>query len=340
MVKLPSNPNLFLKFDQAHLKEIYLAGGCFWGMEGYFSRLIGVKDVQSGYANGMTENPTYEEVCSGKTGHAETIKVIYDDTKISLHAILDEFFKVVDPTTVNCQGNDKGIQYRSGIYYVDKSLKPMIEARMLKEKERYTKPIVTEVLPLDNYYPAEEYHQDYLDKNPNGYCHIDFGLLPTTQAMIQNSNAQTVNKNHEALSARLTHMQYRVTQEDATEPPFQNEYYNEFRDGIYVDVVTGEPLFSSLDKYDAGCGWPSFTKPLDLSAIQEVEDNRFGMHRIEVRTSNSNSHLGHVFPDGPISTGGLRYCINSAALQFIPAEDLERLGYGAYTPLFIKKNNR
>lgn len=338
MTKLPSNPNVFLKFDDANLKEIYLAGGCFWGMEGYFSRLVGVKDVESGYANGTTKNPTYEEVCSGKTGHAETIKVVYDETKISLNALLDEFFKVVDPTTLNRQGNDRGTQYRSGIYYADKGLKPVIEVRMSRERDRYAEPIVTEVLPLENYYSAEDYHQDYLDKNPDGYCHIDFSLLPNAQATMQKSNEkkQMGNKNDEELRARLTDIQYQVTQEDATEPPFQNEYYNEFRDGIYVDVVTGEPLFSSLDKYDAGCGWPSFTKPLDPSTIQEVEDNRFGMHRIEVRTSIGDSHLGHVFPDGPVSEGGLRYCINSAALQFIPAEDLDRLGYGAYAPLFGK----
>lgn len=336
MPKLPANPNENLTFLDENLQELYLAGGCFWGMEGYFSRLVGVKDVESGYANGTIKHPTYEQVCSGNTGAVETIKIVYDETRITLENLLDEFFKVVDPTTLNRQGNDRGTQYRSGIYYTEDEMKPVIENRLKHEQEKYEEKIVTEVLPLNNYYAAEDYHQDYLDKNPDGYCHIDFGLLPKAGADSYATSAKYKKKTDAELRETLTDIQYEVTQNEGTEPAFQNEYYDETRDGIYVDITTGEPLFSSLDKYDSGCGWPSFTKPIDGVTIQEKADNRFGMRRIEVRSQIGDAHLGHVFPDGPANHGGLRYCINSASLQFIPVEDLSQFGYEEYLKLFEK----
>lgn len=336
VTKLPENPNKNLIFLAENLKELYLAGGCFWGMEGYFSRLLGIKDVESGYANSLVENPTYEQVCSGNTGSAETIKIVYDETRITLEVLLDEFFKIVDPTTFNRQGNDVGSQYRSGIYYLEDGMKSVIESRIKEEQKKYTEAIVTEVLPLKNYYSAETYHQDYLDKNPNGYCHIDFGLLPQVSTDAGSSQGKYQKKSDQELKESLTDIQYQVTQNDGTEPAFQNEYYDEKRAGIYVDITSGEPLFSSLDKYDSGCGWPSFTKPIDGVTIQENIDTRFGMKRIEVRSQIGDAHLGHVFTDGPADAGGVRYCINSAALRFIPVEDLKQHGYEAYLVLFQK----
>ncbi len=306
---------------------IYLAGGCFWGTEKFLSLITGVKSTEVGYANGITENPIYEEVCSGKTGHAETVKVEYDSNIISLPFLLDLFYESINPVSVNKQGGDTGTQYRTGIYYVDDNDKKVIDNSIINLQKRYDKPVAVEVKPLKNFYSAEEYHQKYLDKNPFGYCHIS---NPTFEKAVKsiidpfNYNKADDNELHE----KLTDMQYKVTQNNATEPPFQNEFDNYFEDGIYIDVVTGEPLFSSKDKFDSGCGWPSFSSPIDPNVIIEKNDRSHGMMRTEVRSRAGNSHLGHVFEDGPKEFGGLRYCINSASLKFIPKSLMEKNGYG------------
>lgn len=313
------------------IREIYFAGGCFWGTEKYFSVIPGVIETNVGYANGNTENPTYEDVCRKNTGYAETVKVLYDSNKISLQALLDMFYEVIDPTTLNKQGPDVGEQYRSGIYFIDDNDQEVIVSSLNNLSKKYIKPIVVEVKKLNNYYLAEEYHQKYLDKTPNGYCHIRKEKIEKAGEFTpQKYNKKT----KEELKETLSSTQYRVTQESATESPFQNEYYNHFEEGIYIDITTGEPLFISSDKFESGCGWPSFSKPINKSSIEEIEDKKFGMFRTEVRSKIGNSHLGHVFNDGPSEMGGLRYCINSASLKFIPKKDMEREGYGEYLSLF------
>ncbi len=318
------------------LKTIYLAGGCFWGVEEYMARIPGVYDSLSGYANGTTENPSYEDVLHRNTGHAETVRVLYNPDEVSLATLLDKFFEVVDPTSINKQGNDVGSQYRSGIYYDNDEDISAINEKIAKLETEYSIPIVVEVLPLDNFYDAEDYHQDYLQKNPNGYCHID--LSKATEDL----DLSIIEKNYKApsiddLKEDLTDMQFNVTQNNGTEPAHNNEYYDEFGEGIYVDITTGEPLFTSNDKFDSSCGWPSFSKPITSSVISEHFDNSFGMARTEVRSRAGDSHLGHVFPDGPKETGGLRYCINSAALRFIPYDEMEEAGYG-YLKDTVKPN--
>lgn len=313
-------------------KTIYLAGGCFWGSEKYIGLIKGVVETEVGYANGNTENPTYEDVCRRNTGHAETVKVVYDPRELTLENLLNFFYKVIDPTAVNRQGNDIGSQYRTGIYYVDEEDEAVISASLHELQKEYTQALAVELMKLKNYYPAEEYHQKYLDKNPGGYCHIgesDFHELKEAQ-----KNNKYKVKSKRELERTLTEMQYNVTQENATEPPFDNEYYDNFEEGIYIDITSGEPLFTSKDKFESGCGWPSFSKPIDKKTIKEISDLSFGMRRTEVRTENSNSHLGHVFSDGPKKTGGLRYCINSASLIFIPKNEMKDKGYGDLLYLF------
>lgn len=307
-------------------KTIFLAGGCFWGVEKYVSLIPGVIDTETGYANGKTESPSYEQVCYDNTGHAETVKVIYDADMLPLRELLTRFFKVIDPVSVNRQGNDRGIQYRTGIYYIQESDGKEIRAALDDLQASCDRPVAVEMSPLQNYYPAEDYHQQYLDKNPGGYCHIPAAAFGEAKKPLK-------QESREELKQRLTDMQYRVTQENATEPPFHNEYYDEFRAGIYVDVVSGEPLFTSADKFESGCGWPSFSRPVDRTAVREAADTSHGMYRIEVRSSGSDSHLGHVFDDGPADKGGFRYCINSAALRFIPKEQMKAEGYGDYLSL-------
>ena len=312
-------------------------------VEAYMQKLPGVKNTYVGYANGNTENPTYEEVCYNNTGHAETVKVVYDTQLITTQQLLDGFFKVVDPTSVNKQGNDRGSQYRSGIYYVDEEDRDIAENVLAEQEKRNAVPVVTELLPLSNFYPAEEYHQDYLDKNPGGYCHINLnsadefikeeGLGAEDLSGLIRPEDYTVPDDEE-LRESLTDIQYAVTQLNETERPFMNEYDDEFRKGIYVDIVTGEPLFSSEDKFDSGCGWPSFSKAIAPEVVNEKEDTSHNMNRTEVRSRVGDSHLGHVFNDGPAESGGLRYCINSASIRFIPYENMEEEGYGFLLPIF------
>lgn len=319
-------------------QTIYLAGGCFWGLEAYFQRIPGVIDAVSGYANGKTENPRYEDVVYRGTGHAETVRVTYDADRLSLDDILQYYFRVIDPTSLNKQGNDRGTQYRTGVYFTDAAQQPVIQAALDAEQKKYSRPLVVENQPLAHFYEAEEYHQDYLIKNPNGYCHIDISLadkpLPgktgnDEAAARKGFDAATYQKPSDAqLRQQLTPEQYRVTQQSGTERAFTHEYDHLFAPGIYVDVVSGEPLFSSKDKFDSGCGWPSFSKPIRKEAVTEHKDYSYNMTRIEVRSNAADSHLGHVFPDGPRERGGLRYCINGASLRFIPLERMEAEGYG------------
>ena len=316
--------------------NLYFAGGCFWGTEHFFKQIRGVISTEVGYANGtLQHDPSYEEVCSGNTGFAETVKIVYNPQVVDLKLLLELYFKTIDPTSLNKQGNDVGDQYRTGIYYTDAGVKTTIDEAIAALAKNYKKPIVVEVSPLKNFYQAEEYHQDYLDKNPRGYCHIPTKLFEVARKA--NPEPIKFKKLTEAeLRSRLSKEQYAVTQQNATETPFANEYWDEQREGIYVDITTGEPLFSSLDKFQSGCGWPSFAKPIDKKLIEEKEDKSYHMTRTEVRSKLGDAHLGHVFDDGPKQLGGLRYCINSASLRFIPKEDMQKEGYGEYLVLFKK----
>jgi len=309
------------------MSEIYLAGGCFWGMEKYIASIPGIQATRVGYANGITENPTYEEVCYQNTGHAETVHVIYDSGTISLIFLLELYYKAIDPVSHNRQGGDTGEQYRTGIYYVNEEDRAIIEYSISRLQKHYHEPIAVEVKPLRKFSPAEEYHQKYLDKNPGGYCHIEQGQFENASKALVNPAAYPA-PDGDSLHKNLTLMQYAVTQQNATEPPYQNEYYQTIKSGIYVDITTGEPLFSSASKFESNCGWPSFSKPIDPNVIREKSDHSQGMMRTEVRSRAGNAHLGHVFHDGPEKMGGLRYCINSASLRFIPKEDMDREGYG------------
>ncbi len=284
-------------------KVIYLAGGCFWGVEAFISRLNGVNQTEVGYANGKDLSPTYEKVCTGKTGHAETVKVTYNPKIITLTEILENYYKIIDPFSKNRQGEDIGTQYRTGIYWQEYSQKSIV-LKFLKEKQKVeSRRIVIEVSPIKCFYIAEDYHQKYLEKNPEGYCHVDLNLINTKEF------------------DHLTKKEYEITQLSMTEPPFSGKYDNFFEDGVYVDVVNGEVLFSSEDKFDSKCGWPAFSKPISEDVITKNRDFSHGATRIEIRSAKSNSHLGHLFYDGP--KGSPRYCINSSALRFIPKNKIE-----------------
>ncbi len=312
--------------DMENVKTIYLAGGCFWGLQKFLDQFIGVVSTEVGYANGPDKAPTYNEVCNN-SGHAETVKVEYDQTVISLTDILNYYFMVIDPVSVNKQGNDRGIQYRTGIYYTEEAQLPEIEAVYAAEEVKAGKKLAVEVLPLKNYFKAEEYHQKYLDKNPNGYCHIDKCYFELEQTHYSRTETD------EELRERIGELSYDVTQNAATERAFTGEYDNFYEKGIYVDIVSGEPLFLSTDKYDSKSGWPAFTKPISDDAVYEKIDRSYGIVRTEVRSTDADSHLGHVFNDGPKDKGGLHYCINSAALLFIPYDEMDAEGYGEYKEL-------
>ncbi len=317
------------------VKEIYLAGGCFWGTEKYIENIQGIISTEVGYANGKTEKPTYEEVCEKNTGHAETVKVEYENTVIGLPFILTLYYDVINPTSINRQGGDTGSQYRTGIYFTDEEDEKVIALSIEALQKKYKEKIAIEVKPLINYYKAEEYHQKYLDKNPNGYCHIGVEKFDKAKVATDISKSYT-KKTKEELEQKLSKEQYEVTQMSKTEAPFNNAYYNTFKEGIYVDITTGEPLFVSGDKFDSGCGWPSFSKPIAEGTIVKMSDKKFGMVRTEVRSKIGDAHLGHVFEDGPTDLGGLRYCINSASLVFIPKEEMVEKGYEHFISLLEK----
>lgn len=315
------------------MTELWLAGGCFWGVQHALAQIPGVVNTSVGYANGTTENPSYHDVCTKNTGHVETVHVCFDPQVLSPKRLVQLFFTLIDPTTRDRQGPDRGSQYRTGIYYRDDALLPSIEAVVQAEQKNWDQPLVTEVKKLIRYDLAEEEHQHYLEKNPGGYCHIRPEKIQALAKSQRVDPTRYQKPTRQALKESLSADAFFVTQENGTERPFTGAYWQLDQPGLYVDIVTGEPLFSSRDKYDAGCGWPSFTRPIEAEVLTEQPDHTLRRVRTEVRSRVGDAHLGHVFPDGPKDRGGLRYCINSAALRFIPLEAMEAAGYGAFMDL-------
>ncbi|MDB5047031.1 MAG: methionine-R-sulfoxide reductase [Fibrobacteres bacterium] len=337
------------------------AGGCFWCMEPPFEKVQGVSAVLSGYSGGDEVNPTYEQVGSGRTGHAESVEVLYDPAKVSYATLLEVYWRSMNPTDAGGQFADRGKQYRPAIFTRNAEQKRLAEESKAKlaASGKFSKPIVVEITPFKAFYPAEEYHQDYYKKDPGHYHayrqgsgrqgflektwgkdYPEYPVIPVTKDNDGVEEATSMGSNHKyvkpadaELKQKLTPEQYSVTQKSGTERPFANAYWDNHKDGIYVDVVTGEPLFSSKDKFNSGTGWPSFTRPIDQNSLKKESDNSLGMQRDEVRSQIGNSHLGHVFDDGPAPTG-LRYCINSASLRFIPKEKLAEEGYGEFEKSF------
>jgi peptide methionine sulfoxide reductase msrA/msrB len=316
------------------------AGGCFWCMELPFEKLEGVIDVVAGYTGGELENPTYYQVASGQTSHLEAVQITYDPQIITYQELADVYWRQIDPTDAGGAFVDRGKQYTSAIFYHNPEQKQIAERskQELEKSGRFDEPIVTEIRPFEVFYMAEEYHQDYFKKKSVQYERYKSasGREETLSQIwgVEDGSEDTYQKpSQEELKATLTELQYYVTQENGTEPAFNNAYWDNKEPGIYVDIVSGQPLFSSLEKFSSGTGWPSFTQPIESDAVVEVKDASHGMMRTEVRSSLADSHLGHVFNDGP-QPAGLRYCINSAALRFIPIEDLEEEGYGKYLDLF------
>lgn len=310
-----------------NIKVIYLAGGCFWGTEAYFKKLRGIAKTLVGYANGDSDETSYEIVA--RTDHAETVKIYYDFSRISLTEILLHYFRIINPKSINRQGNDMGRQYRTGIYWEEgDSESEEIVREFIKYEEEKIGKVAVEISPLKNFVKAEDYHQDYLDKNPGGYCHVN--LSRAEDPIIDDDRKFLEDKR-----GQLDDLSYNVMAKAGTERPFTSKLNDEYRRGIYVDKLSKKPLFASSDKFESGCGWPSFSRPIVSNYLDENVDTSFGMVRTEVRSISSDSHLGHVFGDGPSDKGGLRYCINGAALEFIPYEEMDEKGYSDYK-IFVK----
>ncbi|WP_047985258.1 peptide-methionine (S)-S-oxide reductase MsrA [Ornithinibacillus californiensis] len=312
------------------IEKATFAGGCFWCMVEPFDRRPGVISIVSGYTGGHIENPTYEEVCSNTTGHVEAVQITYDPELMPFEQLVDTFWQQIDPTDPDGQFNDRGESYQTAIFYHTEEQKLIAEKskQNLEESGKFSKPVVTQILPAKPFYEAEEAHQDYYKKQSFHYRLYKKGS--GREDFIKN----TWNIDKSDLKEKLTPLQYHVTQEKGTERPFQNEYWNNLEEGIYVDIVSGKPLFSSRDQYDAGCGWPSFTRPIDSYEVVEELDTSHGMVRTEIRSRTADSHLGHVFEDGPRDQGGLRYCMNSAAMRFIPKAKMKDEGYAHLVNLF------
>ncbi|MBU0980549.1 MAG: peptide-methionine (R)-S-oxide reductase MsrB [Nanoarchaeota archaeon] len=305
------------------VEKATFAGGCFWCMEAVFKETDGVVDVISGYTGGERADPTYGEVSSGKTGHLEAVHITFIPSKTDYEELLNKFWKQINPTDADGQFADRGSQYRTAIFFHNGEQKQLAERSRQEVSKMLGRPIVTQILPASEFYLAEEKHQDYHKK-----CPVRYRLYKKASGR----ESRLKKLWNDGLKGGLTPLQFEVTQRCSTEPPFDNEYWDNKREGIYVDVVSGEPLFSSKDKFDSGTGWPSFTRPLKKGSVVEREDRSHGSVRTEVRGRKADSHLGHVFDDGP--KGKPRYCMNSAALRFIPKENLEKEGYGECLSLF------
>ncbi|MGL4521722.1 MAG: peptide-methionine (R)-S-oxide reductase MsrB [Bacilli bacterium] len=308
------------------------AGGCFWCMVKPFHTWKGIESVVSGYAGGSVENPTYEQVCTHTTGHLEAVQITFDETVISYEKIVDVFWRQIDPTDAGGQFGDRGHSYTTAIFYHSEAQKVIAEnsLRSIEESGRFNTTIATKIIEYSTFYPAEEVHQGYYKKNTAHYERYFQGS--GRKRFIE--SAWSKDSDQKLLKTKLSELSYYVTQQNGTEPPFQNEYDDHFEEGIYVDIVSGEPLFRSTDKFQSGCGWPAFSKPIEKNRITEHFDTTYGMRRTEVRSSVADSHLGHVFTDGPLESGGLRYCINSASLRFIAKSNLIKEGYGEFLRLF------